>query len=106
MTVLPPGSVEEVARVFEHYLHVLLDPAIVAAAARCAQGWTPADIEAAVRAARGRAAAANRAIVDADLLESVTPPDGRTDAEVRATALLRLATRLSLLMSGCRSRAC
>jgi hypothetical protein len=76
-----------VARIFEHYLHGLVDPAIVAAAARCAQGWTPPDIEAAVRAARGRAAAANRPIEDADLLESVAPPDGRNGAELRAVAL-------------------
>ncbi len=87
VTVLPPGSVEEVTRIFDHYVGGALDPAAVAAAARCAPGWTPADIEAAVRAARGRAAAANRAMIDADLLESVAPPDGRTDAEVRATAL-------------------
>ena len=55
--VSPPGSIQEVARIFEHYLHGSLDPAVVAAAARCAHGWTPADVEAAVRAARGRAAA-------------------------------------------------
>lgn len=85
--VSPPGSVEEVARIFEHYLEGWLDPAIVAAAARCAQGWTPADVETAVRAARGRAAAANRPMEDADLLESVAPPDGRTDAELRAIAV-------------------
>ena len=85
--VLPPASDEEVARIFEHYLHGSLDPAVVAAAARCAHGWTPADVEAAVRAARGRAAAANRPMEDADLLESVAPPDGRTDAELRAIAI-------------------
>lgn len=90
------------ARVFEHYLHGLLDPAIVAAAARCAQGWTPADIEAAVRAARGRAAAANRAMIDADLLESFTPPDGRTDAEVHATALHEAGHAIVSLVSDCR----
>jgi hypothetical protein len=87
VTVLPPGSVDEIARIFDHYLEGALDPAVVATAARCAQGWTPADVEAAVRAARSRAAAANRPMEDADLLESVVPPDPRTDAELRAIAL-------------------
>lgn len=87
VTVRPPGSVEEVASVFEHYLGGAIDPAVVRTAARLALGRTPADIEAAVRAARGRAATNDRPMTQADLLESVTPPDNRTDAELRMTAL-------------------
>ncbi len=87
VSVLPPETVEEVGRIFEHYLEGAIDPAVIGTAARCAQGWTPADIEAAVRAARGRAAAANRPMTDVDLLESVAPADPRTGAELRATAI-------------------
>jgi len=87
VAVLPPRTVDDVARVFEHYLEGSVEKAAVSAAARFALGWTPADIEAAVRAARGRAAAADRAMEPADLLESVAPHDTRSEAELRMTAV-------------------
>lgn len=105
VSVLPPQTMEEAARVFEHYLGADLDPATLEMAARLGVGATPATIEGWCRAARSKARTEAWDLRPADLLESVAPSDDRSPAETRTVAIheaghVAVARRLGVAVLG------
>jgi cell division protease FtsH len=105
VSVLPPQTVEEAARVLRHYLESDLDTATLDMAARLGIGATPATIEGWCRTARAKARAEARDLQPGDLLEAVAPADVRSPDETRAVAIheaghLAVARHLGVVVLG------
>jgi cell division protease FtsH len=96
-----PETEDEIRAIFAHYLAPDIPASELGSVASIAAGASPAQIESWVKEARGLARHDDRELTLDDVLAVVAPPDDRTPAEIRATAIHEaghafIATRLGI----------